>query len=205
MIVLSDGLLSSARVREGVRYPARSPYCGWWLFGDDYKGDLSTIRNVHVGDLLSNKPELRKILALDSGFCFSQEPQERVWFEESVAKEPIVQKRGSISNTGHLRRASKCSSPGSNKFSKGQRAELLSQLIIIVLAEELRLILTSRHRRYHKDAEGQQVSEPACELQRIGFEGIVERICALVGLGSIPFGATKADSIMTDQMPSGVG
>jgi hypothetical protein len=42
LIVVSPGLLANDLVREGIRYPARPPHCGWWLHGGDYRGDLST-------------------------------------------------------------------------------------------------------------------------------------------------------------------
>lgn len=90
MIIVSAGMLSDASVAEGVRYPSRMPYSGWWLFGDDYTGDVSKMHSIHVGDLLTHRPGLRKYLALDYGFCFSETPDERVWFEEGVAEEPVV-------------------------------------------------------------------------------------------------------------------
>jgi hypothetical protein len=90
LIVVSPGLLSNGLVREGIRYPARDPHCGWWLYGTDHRGDVSLMRNIHVGHLLTVRPELRKYLALDFGYCFSEEPEERVWFEAGVAQEPIV-------------------------------------------------------------------------------------------------------------------
>jgi hypothetical protein len=89
LIVVSPGLLSNSLVREGIRYPARPPHCGWSLYGTDYRGDVSLMRNIHVGHLLTIRPKLRKYLALDFGYCFSEDPETQVWFEAEVAQEPI--------------------------------------------------------------------------------------------------------------------
>jgi hypothetical protein len=90
MIVTSPDVLKNQPVLEGIRYPFKPPSSGWWLIGVEYRGDLSSMRRIHVGDLLLARSELRRYLALGPGFCFSQRRYPAVWFEAKVSKEAPI-------------------------------------------------------------------------------------------------------------------
>lgn len=90
MIVTSPDVLEGRAVLEGVRYPFKEPNSGWWLFGEQYHGDLSSMLRIHVGDLLRIRGDLRRYMALAVGFCFSQVRQPGVRFDAEVfAEAPI--------------------------------------------------------------------------------------------------------------------
>jgi hypothetical protein len=52
MVVVSADVLDGSAIAEAVRYPFLPPNSGWWIFGMDYSGDLSSMRRIHIGDLL---------------------------------------------------------------------------------------------------------------------------------------------------------
>jgi hypothetical protein len=87
MIVVSPDVLKGDPVAEAIRYPHRAPNSGWWLFGTNYNGDPLSMRRVYVGDLLMSRRDMNRYLALESGFCFSQQRALPVWFEDMVAFE----------------------------------------------------------------------------------------------------------------------
>lgn len=88
--VVSPDLLdgSGSQVIHGVRYPFKAPNCGWWLFGERYAGEISSMKTAHVGHVVTANPEIVPYLSLGPGFTF--EPGKGVWFQDDVASaEPI--------------------------------------------------------------------------------------------------------------------
>lgn len=89
-VIVSPGVMSG-RPCEGVRYPHKGTNTGWWLFSDDYSGDLNSMRPEHLYHVLAVQPDLPKFLCLEPGSCFdARSPSYRVWFETDVAAQDPV-------------------------------------------------------------------------------------------------------------------
>lgn len=73
LIAVSPGLLESCGTVIGTRYPAPSHMSGWWLFTEDYDGSIdgfSTMKPTETFRVLSKRPEIAPLLALNVGFVF---------------------------------------------------------------------------------------------------------------------------------------
>jgi len=86
-IVVSPDVLDGRAIMEAIRYPSMVPNSGWWVFGIDYSGDLSSMKRIHIGGLLLRRNDVRQYLALEPGFCFSQQREPLVWFEDAIQRE----------------------------------------------------------------------------------------------------------------------
>jgi hypothetical protein len=87
-VMISPGVMEGDPV-QGVRYPSAQPESGWWISTDRYNGDVSTMAPHHLYHLTGRRPDLAPFLALPFGYRFDLEKFEDVWFDESVASEPI--------------------------------------------------------------------------------------------------------------------
>lgn len=85
MIVVSPGTLDAKPIADAVRYPFQAPNSGWWLFDSDHSGDISAMRRIHVANVLEARSDVTRYLALGAGYCFSQQPNLRVWFDSEAA------------------------------------------------------------------------------------------------------------------------
>jgi hypothetical protein len=90
LCVTSLGILEGEELREAVRYPSEPPLASWWFFGISFNGDnIETMKNVHVGDFLSKRPDLVRFLALAPGFCVNLNLDRPVWFDEAVSRNQL--------------------------------------------------------------------------------------------------------------------
>lgn len=93
-VTISTGVLEG-RPCEGVRYPFAGTGTGWWLFADDYSGDLAEMKTHHLYHVLAVQPKIVKYLALAPGFCFDLTGSEpRIWFEEDVSVQELAPSEG---------------------------------------------------------------------------------------------------------------
>jgi hypothetical protein len=80
---VSPGVFDGGPV-EGVRYAPEGPLSGWWLMSNDYDLDTSSgIHPEHLFHVTDRRPDIARYLALEPGFCFSQNSG-RVWFDDAV-------------------------------------------------------------------------------------------------------------------------
>lgn len=90
LVASPDVIDGMARSIEGVRYPFNPPNSGWWLFGSDFGGDMTSMKNVHVGHVALRYPDIVRFLGMGPGYCFKNGPGETTWFEEEAAsREPV--------------------------------------------------------------------------------------------------------------------
>jgi len=86
LIAISAGVLIGRPV-HAVRYPSMEPNSGWWIFADDYDGDLASMKPTHCFHVQKMQPKIVQFLGLSPGYCFDLRKEQRVWFEEAVAHE----------------------------------------------------------------------------------------------------------------------
>ena len=92
-IAVSPDVLDRSEDIEGVRYPARAPMSGWWLFTQSYDGSADDFRSMtpmHVFHVLDRRPDLATYFGLDVGYAFRSRvsggrTEHRVWYESEVA------------------------------------------------------------------------------------------------------------------------
>lgn len=87
MVVVSQGVFEGLPV-QAVRYPSPSHMSGWWLTTDKYDGDIKSLKTEHLHHLIARRQDLVKYLALPFGFRVDE--NHSVWYEQSVADQPIV-------------------------------------------------------------------------------------------------------------------
>ena len=83
MIVTTDAVMNGEPA-EGVRYPSPDQMSGWWITSHSYSGDESSLKTIHVMDVIAKRPDLGKFLALDYGFRFWENGA--VAFDSDVAR-----------------------------------------------------------------------------------------------------------------------
>ena len=89
LVVISEGIYEGVVPVEGIRYPSPDHMSGWWLTTDQYNGNADTLKTVHFHHIVEHRPELAVYMALPFGYRFYLGgPEENVWFDEAVAKEP---------------------------------------------------------------------------------------------------------------------
>lgn len=85
MVAVSDGVMTGKLPIEGVRYPSPEHMSGWWITTDDFNGNIDEIKTVHMGHIISDRPDIRCMLALPHGFRFSVGETTEIWFDQNVA------------------------------------------------------------------------------------------------------------------------
>jgi len=83
-IVISDGIRDEYPI-EGVRYESPEHMSGWWLTSNLYDGNIVSLKQIELHELILMRPELIKYLALDNGFRFILDKNgEDVWFDKDI-------------------------------------------------------------------------------------------------------------------------
>ena len=72
---------------EGVRYPSPEHMSGWWVTTDSYNGDSSTLKNVHMGHLITARQDIVNFLALPYGYRFRVDEESKAWFDDKASEE----------------------------------------------------------------------------------------------------------------------
>lgn len=85
MVAVSDGVMTGKLPIQGVRYPSPEHMSGWWITTDDFNGNTDKINTVHMGHIISDRPDIRSLLALPHGFRFSFGETTEIWFDQNVA------------------------------------------------------------------------------------------------------------------------
>ena len=68
MAAISEGVLRAGSTVYGVRYRAPSHMSGWYLYNDEYNGDVKTLQVVHLYHVAANRPDVVPYLALPAGY-----------------------------------------------------------------------------------------------------------------------------------------
>lgn len=85
MVAVSDGVMTGKLPIEGVRYPSPEHMSGWWITTDDFNRNTDEIKTVHMGHIISTRPDIRCMLALPYGFRFAFGETTEIWFDQNVA------------------------------------------------------------------------------------------------------------------------
>jgi hypothetical protein len=90
LIFVSPQALQHDVVIEGVRFKPEGNGCGWWLIDDNYDGSsdqFASMKPLHVGHVLVNRPDVGRYLALQPGYHFRTDAENAVWFDAEHAEQ----------------------------------------------------------------------------------------------------------------------
>ena len=87
MVALTDDVLNGVHNIDAVRYLAPEHMSGWWITSDNYDGNVSSLKTVHMGHVLAVREDLRPFLALPPGYRIRVEDEVDVWLDPDVLDE----------------------------------------------------------------------------------------------------------------------